>query len=280
MMSTDLYVLFQPFVLLIGLVIGSFLNVCIQRLPEDRSLIPNSACESCGTRIHAYDLIPVASYLLLRGKCRHCDAPIGGHIPLIEALTGLVSWLVFVKLIPDAAHLDIAHLAAWGVYFGFCSLLIVLSYVDIKHRIIPDQTSIYAIPFGFAAIVLLNQLGYDGWLAIGWRQSVLGALFAGGFFKAAAIIAKAIAGYDTLGLGDVKLVAMFGAFLGVFPGVIWVMMLGSILGSVVGIIATIVLRRRPWMPFGPALAAAAMFYVLYGDVVVQGFFPVLALWSV
>ena len=126
---------------------------------------------------------------------------------------------------------------------------------------------------GIAGIALLDWLAYDGWLAISWKASVFGALFAGGFFAVAALVAWAIRGAEALGQGDVKLVAMIGAFLGPMPGGMLVMMMASVMGSVVGIAASLLTGSRPWVPFGPALAVAAVIYILVGDAVVELFFP-------
>ncbi|MEQ1507546.1 MAG: prepilin peptidase, partial [Myxococcota bacterium] len=165
----------QGFAVVYGLVIGSFLAVCIQRLPEDRSLRVPSACERCGAKLGWTENIPLVSYLALRGRCRHCGSRIPPLHPLVEALGGLLGWLVYRRVIADPADLDAAHAAAWVVRFGFLALLVVAAYVDVRHRIIPDQTSIYAVPFGIAAAVVLGWLGYDGFGTVTWQLAVLGA---------------------------------------------------------------------------------------------------------
>lgn len=276
---TSLWWTWQVFAILIGLVIGSFLNLCIARMPEDRSIVtPGSHCDACGRPIRWSDLIPVVSWVLLRGRCRDCGTSIGALTPLIELLGGLLAWLLFRRMVPDPSALDGAHITAWVVYFGFASLLVVASYVDLRHRIIPDQTSIYAVPLGILGALVLEWVGYEGWVAPDWRRAVLGALLAGGFFANTAIIARFLKGQEALGWGDVKLIAMIGAFVGPLPGAMVVMLLGSVIGSIVGIGATLYLRRRPYLPFGPALAAAALLWVLYGDRMVEAFFPGMVRW--
>lgn len=269
----------QGFAIAVGLVIGSFLNVCIARMPEDRSVVwPGSHCERCGHAIRWTDNIPVVSYLILRGRCRDCAAPIGALHPLIELLGGLLSWLTYRRFVPDPSALDAAHLTAWAVWFGFVCLLVVASFVDLRHRIIPDETSIFAAPAGVLAALGLTAIGYDGWLAIPWRQAVLGAAVGGGFFAGTSLIARLIAGREALGWGDVKLMAMIGAFLGPLPGVFFVTLLGSVIGSITGIASTLYLRRRVYLPFGPALAAAALVYVFYGDLLIRAFLPTWGAW--
>jgi leader peptidase (prepilin peptidase)/N-methyltransferase len=262
----------QAFAVLYGLVIGSFLNVCIVRLPEDRSLWPRSACPSCNTPIAWYDNVPVLSWLILRGRCRHCGARISPLYPLVELLSGLLGWLLFRRIFADPADLDLAHIAAWVVQFGFLGLLVVAAYVDVRHRIIPDETSIYAVPFGIAGAALLQLVGYDGWMSIGWRQAVVGATLWWLAFAALSWVALYLMDQVALGWGDVKLAAMFGAFLGP-TGTFAVLMFGSIIASTVGIVVTVAQGRRTYLPYGPPLALAAVLYVLWGEPFLTAVFP-------
>ncbi len=262
----------QGFSVLYGLVIGSFLNVCIARLPEDRSLLPSSACPSCGGAILWHDNIPVLSWLALRGACRHCGSPISPAYPLVEVLGGLLAWLLFRRVVPTILELDVPHLAAWTVQFTFLSLLVVAAYVDVRHRIIPDQTSIYAVPVGIAGTVLLQVLGYDGWLSMDWRAAVLGAALWGTLFATTAWVALYLTDRVALGRGDVKLAAMLGAFLGPV-GAFLVVMWGSILAAMVGVVGTLVLWRRVYWPYGPPIAIAAAVYVLWGEMIATRMFP-------
>lgn len=268
--------IWHGFALAIGLSLGSFANVAIDRMPLDRSLLTPSACDSCGTRIGPRDLVPVLSYAALKGRCRECGASIGAHVPLVELFLGLSSVALWRKLVPGVNAIDTPHVAAWAVFLVFLLLLTIAAFVDVRHRIIPNETSSYAIPVGLGSMWVLDRLGYEGWLGIDPRLAVGGALFAGGLFTFTALVARAVRGSDALGWGDVKLVAMIGSFLGAMPGAMVVMLLGSMIGSVTGIAAWIITRNRPWLPFGPALAGSAYIYVFLGYEVVDFLFPHMA----
>ena len=260
-MSHPALILGQAFAIVYGLVIGSFLAVCILRLPEDRSLLVPSACPRCGARVRWFDNVPVVSWLVLRGRCRSCGTAISPFYPMVELLTGLLAWLAFRSLVHGVADLDAMHAAAWVVRFGFLCLLVVTTFVDVRHRIIPDQTSIYAVPFGIAGAACLDLLGFPG--AITWQQALFGAAFWGGAAAVFSWMVWFVTRVDALGWGDVKLIAMLGSFLGILPGTFVVLFWGSLLGSAVGIAVVLAVRRRVWLPFGPPLALAAAMYVLF-----------------
>jgi len=272
-MPESIWMIFACFSVLFGLAIGSFLNVCIVRMPEGRSIVPRSACPTCAAPVRARDNIPVLSWLLLRARCRDCGTKISPIYPLVELLTGLTALLLWWRFVPEASVLDVGHVLAWTTYLVFASLLIVATYVDFTHRIIPDETSIYAVPVGIGLVWATDAAGYEGWLQLGWRGAVMGALFGGGLFAVIAIFASILTGLEALGFGDVKLMAMIGAFIGAIPGAFIVMLWASILGSIAGIAATVWKRRRVYLPFGPSLAASAMLFVLYGDVLLERLFP-------
>lgn len=262
----------QGFAVLYGLVIGSFWNVAIARMPADQSLWPRSRCPRCGAPVRAVDNVPVLAWFRLRGQCRDCAAPIPASYPLTEALGGLLGWLLFRTLVPDLDHLDAAHLTAWVVYFGFFSLLVIGAYVDLRHRILPDQVTSYAVPFGIAGAALLAWLGFDGFPHTDARGAVLGTAIYGGGGALLALLGMLIYRREALGWGDVKLFAMLGAFLGpvhAFAAIMW----GSLLGSVLGIAATLAARRRVYSAFGPPLAIGAIGYVLYGEPFARLFLP-------
>jgi leader peptidase (prepilin peptidase)/N-methyltransferase len=260
----------QGFAVAYGLVIGSFLAVCIVRLPEDRSLLTPSSCERCGRRLSWWENVPLVSYVALRGRCRTCGTAIPPIHPLTELLGGLLAWLVFRRVFTDPADLDLAHVGLWVVLFGFVSLLVVAAAVDVRHRIIPDETSIYAIPFGILAVAFVEWQGLASALAPGWRHAVLGVALWGGAFAAFAVVVEWVAGRVALGWGDVKLVAMLAAFLGIWPGTFVVVLWGSLFGAITGIVVTLALRRRAYLPFGPPLAVAATLWVLYGEQLLPG----------
>jgi leader peptidase (prepilin peptidase) / N-methyltransferase len=258
------YALGQAYAGVIGLVIGSFLAVCIVRLPEDRSLLIPSHCPHCATPLRWRDNIPVVSWLSLRGKCRTCSQPISPLYPLVETFSGLLAVLLFRRVFPSPDAFDAAHLAGWLHNYVFLSLLVVLSYVDLRYRFIPDETSIYAAPVGIATAGLADWFGWDGFGAISWQSAVFGSALWGGLFLLLKMFGRLVGRDDALGWGDVKLVAMFGAFLGPFPGTHTAVLLGSLSGAIVGIGATLVYRRRVWLPFGPSLALGAALWVLWG----------------
>ncbi len=256
-----------------GLVIGSFLAVCIERLPEDRSLLAPSACTHCGAPVRWYDNVPLLSFLLLRGRCRDCGTPIPRFLPVVEALTAVVALLLFRRIVPDADAIDGAHAGLWVTRLGFVGAMIVAAAVDVKHRIIPDEVTIYAVPFGVLAAFALERAGLEGWWLVPWRSAVLGAAAWGGGFGLVSFVGEFAFGQPVLGWGDVKLAAMIGAFLGVFPGGFAVVFLASVAGSLVGIAATVWWRRRLYLPFGPPLALAAATWAVWGDAVMAAVFP-------
>ncbi|HMV65850.1 MAG TPA: prepilin peptidase [Myxococcota bacterium] len=258
----------------IGASFGSAANVAITRIPEERSLWwPPSACGVCEAPIRWYDNVPVFGWLALRGRCRDCGAPIAAFHPVVEALGAALGWLVFRRFVPGLGAVDLPHFAAAGVYFGFCWLLVIAALVDLRSRIIPEMSSLYAIPAGIVACTALEAVGYRGWLAVGWQASVLGACVGGGALGLMSIAWRLVLGREGLGWGDVRLVAMIGAFVGPLPGLWLVLLLASVLGALAGISAALLARGSVYLPFGPSLALAAMTYVLYGDVLVRHLLP-------
>jgi len=257
-----------------SLCIGSFLNVCIARIPEDRSVVwPPSACPACGHRIRARDNVPVLSWLLLRGRCRDCGTPISPLYPAIELLTGLVGWLVYRRVVTGPADLDLPHLAAWLFFLVFAAMLIAQTYIDIRHYIVPDEFSIYAVPFGVGGAAALHALGYAG--APTWQGAVVGALAGGGTLGLVALAYWLVRREEGVGLGDVKLLAMIGSFLGALPALPVVVMVGSMAGAAVGLTALALQRKglRSALPFGPFLALGALVYLLHGEQILRALFP-------
>jgi leader peptidase (prepilin peptidase)/N-methyltransferase len=270
------YPLFAVYSALIGLCIGSFCNVCIARWPFGRSVIPRSACPTCGSTVRAIDNIPVLSWLWLRGRCRSCEARIPAAYPLVEACGGAIGLLCFFRFVPSVDALDLPHLAAWSASLVFLGALLVAAMVDVRHRIIPDETSIYAAPVMIGLVAALNLVGYDGWPATTIASSVLGAAFWGGFLAVFSIGSEYLLGREGLGWGDTKLMAMIGAFLGVAPGGFVTMFTASVLGAAAHLAYLAATRRRAELPYGPWLALAAGAYLLYGDVVLRALLPGIA----
>jgi leader peptidase (prepilin peptidase)/N-methyltransferase len=269
--------MYAMFSVILGACLGSFWNVLIARLPYDESLLVPSHCPRCHARVRPWDLVPVVSWVVLRGRCRDCNSPISPSYPWIELFGGLLGYLIYRRVFPDGiADLDLAHVVAFVHWFVFASLLVVMAFVDLRHQIIPDPTSSYAVPFGVLGAVLLSWLGLTDFPSPGWEQSVLGALLGGGFLGAVALAWRWFVGEEALGFGDAKAMAMIGAFLGAIPGVWVVLLAASVLSALVHLAVLFVVRRRAALPFGPYLAGAALVYALYGDVLVPLFLPSIA----
>jgi len=272
------YQVVAGFAVVFGLLIGSFLNVCIVRMPEDRSVVwPGSACPACGTPIKPYDNVPVLAWLWLRGRCRACGSRISPLYPTIELLTGLVAWLVFRRVVPGPEVMDTAHLVAFLVFFLFSALLIAQTFIDVRHYIIPDELSVYAVPFGVAAGALLAALHYPG--ALGWQGAALGALAGGGILGTIMGLYWLIRREEGMGFGDVKLLAMMGSFLGAAPAVPFILFVASVAGTIVGVPVALMRGQglRSALPFGPFLAFGGLVWLLHGPELLQRWFPALAM---
>lgn len=234
----------------LGSVVGSFLNVCIHRLPRGMSILrPPSHCPSCGATIRWYDNVPLLSYLVLRGKCRICGARISLRYPLVEGLTGTFAVLALSAFGPSAQGL---------ISFGFLCSLEVVSFVDLERRIIPDEISLG----GMAAGLLLALLE----LSIPLKEAVLGVLVGGGGLWLVAYLYELIAKREGMGGGDVKLMGMVGAFLG-YKGALFTIFSGSLLGALVGgvLMAIEGADTKYALPFGPFLSAGAVLYLFFGQ---------------
>jgi leader peptidase (prepilin peptidase)/N-methyltransferase len=235
---------------LLGLVVGSFLNVCIYRIPRRESVaFPASHCPACGTPIRVWDNIPLLSFLLLRGRCRSCQAPIPWRYPLVEALTGA---------------LFAATLVCWGTTWQALSLLLLLSalivvtFIDLDHQIIPNIITLPGIPVG----ILTGFLVSDPPLL----DRILGTLIGAGFLYLVLYYGSVFYGQDAMGEGDLNLLAMIGAFLG-WRAVLITLLVGCMSGSLVGLalIGTKRLSRREHMPFGPFLCLGAVVALFAGE---------------
>jgi leader peptidase (prepilin peptidase)/N-methyltransferase len=232
-----------------GLVVGSFLNVCICRLPKDESVVsPPSHCPRCSYQIRWYDNIPLVSYLVLRGKCRGCGTHISLQYPLVELLNAALSLFLFLRFGPTLAFVAL---------FLFCSALVVITFIDIEHQIIPDEISLPGIVIGFILSFFLK--GHS------WLNSLLGILLGGGSLLLVAYAYQRVTGKDGMGGGDIKLLAMMGAFLG-WKAVPFIIFASSLVGSVIGISLMLFQKKdaKLAIPFGPYLAFAAVLYIFYG----------------
>lgn len=229
-----------------GLVIGSFLNVVIARLPEGRSLwAPRSACPSCGSPIAWYDNVPIISFLALRGRCRACAAPISWRYPLIEAAT--------------AALFGLAWVVANGSIVGFAigaallAALLAIAVIDLRYQIIPDAITLPGVVVGFLASFVPGR--------ISWMESAAGIVVGGGLFVAVIVLSR-----GGMGGGDMKLGAMLGAFLG-WKALLVALFVAVVLGglSAVALLASRRLARKDAIPFGPFLAIGGTVALLWGD---------------
>jgi leader peptidase (prepilin peptidase)/N-methyltransferase len=254
-----------------GLIIGSFLNVVIVRLPLGMSIaIPRSNCPQCKRLIPWYDNIPILSYIILRGRCRRCSKNISLRYPLIEGLTGFVSLLLYLKF---------GFGAEWAIFFTFSAALIALAFIDLDHRILPDPITLNGIWIGILASIYLNEpnplvsrvlhltgIEFTNTRAIAFIGSVLGAAVGGGLLWGVAEVYLRLRGIEGMGFGDVKMMAMVGALLGA-PLALLTIMIGSVIGSVLGLvfIRAAGKTREYELPFGTFLAAAGILTVLYGE---------------
>jgi leader peptidase (prepilin peptidase) / N-methyltransferase len=249
-----------------GALFGSFLNVCILRIPEDRSVVwPGSACPKCGTDIKPYDNVPILAWFWLRGRCRACGTPISPLYPTIEALFAVLIVLLFRRVIPDLYAFDLPHLAALAWYGWLLFSLAALTFIDLKHAIIPDQFSIYSVPVGVGGAWLLGWLGYTE--AVSWQQSVVGAAAGGLSLLAITRLYQVIRKEEGMGMGDVKLMALFGSYFGAYPALFAILMIASLLGSIVGASLALIRRKglRMGVPFGPFLAFGALMWLFFAD---------------
>jgi leader peptidase (prepilin peptidase) / N-methyltransferase len=238
------------FFFLFGMVIGSFLNVCITRIPEDVSIIlPGSRCPKCGTAIRLYDNVPVFAWIWLGGKCRACGAPISVTYPLVELATGLL----FV-----AAFLEYGITQAGVKWLFFTCLIVVLTITDLRVRLLPDLVTWpgFAVGLMFSWVVPPRE-GFAG--ALGWRffhrhlqghlagllDGILGAAFGSFLLWGLAAGYKLVRKREGMGMGDVKMMAMVGAFVGL-RGTFWTILLGSLLGSAIGLSVVVMLYLAGW----------------------------------
>ena len=237
-----------------GLLIGSFLNVVIARLPEGRSLVrPGSACPGCGAAIVWYDNVPVVSFVALRGRCRACAMTIPWRYPVVEAVTGALF---------GAAALAFGATLHAAVACALLAALVAITMIDLERHIIPDVISLPGTLAGVLANLATGR--------VSWKESVIGVVVGGGVFLTIALVGSWLAGQDAMGGGDIKLAAMLGAFLG------WKVLLFSLFVSALGggILAAALMGsglrgRKDPLPFGPFLAAGGAVGLFWGERMVR-----------
>lgn len=278
------------------MIFGSFLNVCIYRMPRGLSVVtPRSACPACNQPIAAYDNVPVVSWLLLRGKCRHCKAAISPRYAAVELLTGVLFGFSYIA----ARGMPVGALK----YSVFCFLLVGLVFTDAETRLLPDLLTKPGIALGVLFSLLVRLEGpvetflraNVNWRIVSLANSIAGALFGSAFLLGIALLYQAVRGVEGMGRGDVKLMALIGAFLGM-KLTLFVLVMGTMVGSIFGglLILTVwwkrlarrqrrvsaepagIARARAWrsakliyrnfeIPFGVFLGVAALVAVFFGD---------------
>jgi leader peptidase (prepilin peptidase)/N-methyltransferase len=251
-------ILIRIIIFVLGACIGSFLNVCIYRMPLGRSVVkPRSHCAACGVSIPWMHNIPILSWFILRGKAACCGTPIDARYPLVEALTALGFlglWVVY-------------PLSTASVYMLFLSGLIVATFIDIDHFIIPDEISLGGCLVGLLLSALIPSIhGAMTWWG-GLKQGLLGLLIGGGLLLGIAVFGAICLRKEALGMGDIKLMAAMGAFLG-WEAPLFILGAASVIGSFFGIFI-LFQKGKMWgvrIPFGPYLTVAAIVWLFGGKI--------------
>jgi len=237
------------FSVLFGLCLGSFANVCIYRIPLNKSIVyPPSSCPHCGVKIRFFDNIPVISYLLLMGRCRKCRASISIRYPLVEILMAVLSLLFFIRFGFQLQTI---------LFMVFAGTLVILSFIDFDHKILPDVLTLPGIAVGWLVSFLPG--------GISWADSLIGLIAGGGSLYLVAWAYERITGREGLGGGDIKLLAMIGAWMG-WESLPLIVLMSSLSGAVIGSVFILWGGKgaRTQIPFGPFLSLGAISYLFFG----------------
>ena len=263
--------LIHGFVIVVGLIVGSFLNVCIYRVPRGRSVVhPRSACPHCHHPISALENIPVLSYLFLGRKCPQCGGKISWVYPLVETLTAVLFYLLFMKY---------GFQSPFFVNAVFFSILVILIFIDLFERLLPDVFTLGGLAFVFVmaplqSVEFFPDAGPMSFYSVRWRyyDSFLGVLMGAGFLWLVAEIYLRMKKVEGMGFGDIKMMAMVGAFLG-WQHTWMTILLGSLLGALVGSIYIYTLGRgvKYELPFGSFLAVGAMIATVWGTPIITAY---------
>jgi leader peptidase (prepilin peptidase) / N-methyltransferase len=247
----------EPLIIFVfGLIIGSFCNVVIYRLPQGRSIVsPGSRCRSCDTFIRPWDNIPLLSYVLLKGRCRFCKEPISLRYPAVESLNGALYAMLYLKF---------GLTMTFAVYAVLTSALVIVAFIDFDHKIIPNTMTLPGMAVGLGLSLGVSPITPPA--------SLIGLISGGAIFYLIALISG-----GGMGGGDIKLIAMIGAFLGL-PGVLFTIFVSALSGSVVGVMLMLLGRkgRKDRVPFGPFLAFGAILYMLVGNDLIQWYLDLVA----
>jgi leader peptidase (prepilin peptidase)/N-methyltransferase len=237
-------------IFILGLIVGSFSNVCIYRIPRNESIIyPTSHCPKCRSNISPKDNIPLLSYILLKGRCRNCKSKISIQYPIVELLTGLIYLIIYLVY-----GLSVQTL----IYIILSSALIIIAFIDLNEQIVPDIISLPGIVVGFILSFFIPYISFI--------NSALGVFVGGGIILVIGLAGSVIFKKEAMGGGDVKLAAMIGAFLG-WRYIIISLFLGFFLGAVAGIILIMskIKNREDVVPFGPFIVLGSFITLLWGD---------------
>lgn len=243
-------VLISIYVIVLGLLLGSFFNVCIYRIPRGESIVsPPSHCTNCNNHIKWYDLMPVISYIILKGRCRYCKEHISIRYPAVEFLTALLFFLIFLKFGLTFNLVKFLVLASW---------LIVVGMIDLDTTDVYFSTTITGIIFGSAFMAA----GY--FLNINPIEFIVGGIFAGGFIAIVILLTKG------MGWGDAELCVVCGLFLGLKLSIV-MLFLSFIIGGAIGIglILSKIKSRKDYIPFGPFIAVASLLTLFFGEYIIN-----------
>lgn len=269
---------FLIFSLVMGCMVGSFLNVCIYRLPRNLSVVrPRSKCPKCDNGIAWYDNFPIVSWLALGAKCRYCGETISWQYPFIEALTGVLFVCVYWRF---------GMVPATPVYMLLVAGLILVTFVDLADWTIPNEVTMPGIPIGIMCGLVGMFVPSTGFIVHDVLDSLLGVALGGGILYGLDKLTLLLAKKRGMGFGDVKLLAMLGAFLG-WKSVFIIIMMASLIGSVVGVTLLVLSKRMGpetddapkgghYLPFGPYLAVAGLLYLFFGEWMIAAYLSFLA----
>ena len=250
-MGFDFFIIY---IFVIGLLLGSFFNVCIYRIPKGESIaFPPSHCTNCNTRLKSLDLVPVLSYIFLGRKCRYCGEKISSRYAIVELLTGLIYAALYIK---------------YGLTFEFLKFAVMVSFLIIIGLIDFDTTDVYSVTSwsGIACGILFAVAGY--FMGYAFANLIYGALLSGGVITVIILLTKG------MGWGDVEICALAGVYLG-FANSIVMLFFSFVLGGIIGIalIVTGKKSRKDYIPFGPYIALGAIIAALLGDIIIKWYMP-------
>jgi len=241
-------------IFILGLIVGSFSNVCIYRIPRNESIIyPASHCPKCCSKIKPFDNIPLFSFILLKGRCRHCKSKISIQYPMVELLTGLIYLIIYLIYGFSVQTL---------IYIILSSALIIIAFIDLNEQIVPDVISLPGIVIGFILSFFVFYISFI--------NSALGVVVGGGIILIIGLAGSVIFKKEAMGGGDVKLAAMIGAFLG-WRYIIISLFLGFFLGALAGIflIMAKIKSREDAVPFGPFIVLGSFITLLWGEKIIS-----------